>query len=149
MMATKEQERKALADIMEIVKGLGADSYVGKAFEGCFEIAEENIQNDFFISMKERYEDADKKAKEFMKGYEQAVKDQKGLKEEFEKALNIKEQENERQRKMIENQTEALGKMTKWGNEKSDEAAELAVKLNMAENEIIRLKAKLYDCIVK
>lgn len=61
-MTTKEQERKALAQIKKIVEGLGNDSYVATAFEGCFEIAEENIENDFACSMKQRAESAEKKA---------------------------------------------------------------------------------------
>ena len=61
-MTTKEQERKALAQIREIVAALGSDSYLAIAFEGCFEIAEENIQNDFGCSMKQRAEAAEQKA---------------------------------------------------------------------------------------
>ena len=60
-MTTKEQERKALAKIREIVDGLGENSYIGIAFEGCFEDAEENIENDFGCSMKQRAESAEKK----------------------------------------------------------------------------------------
>lgn len=56
MITTKEQERKALEQIRKIVDGLGEDSYIGTAFEGCFEIAEENIENDFACSMKQRVE---------------------------------------------------------------------------------------------
>lgn len=52
MAATKEQERKALARIKKIVEELGEDSYIGMAFDGCFELAEENIENDFACSMK-------------------------------------------------------------------------------------------------
>lgn len=65
MMATKEQERKALAQIKKIVESLGEDSYIGTAFEGCFEIAEENIENDFACSMKQRYERASEEAANF------------------------------------------------------------------------------------
>ncbi len=65
MMATKEQERKALAQIRKIVDGLGEDSYIGMAFEGCYEIAEENIDNDFGCSMKQRWESAEKEADHF------------------------------------------------------------------------------------
>lgn len=54
MISTKQQERDALKKIRTIVENLGADSYIGKAFEGCFEIAESNIENDFFNSTKER-----------------------------------------------------------------------------------------------
>lgn len=55
-MTTKEQERKALEKIRKIVEELGEGSYVGTAFEGCFEIAEENIENDWSCSMKQRYD---------------------------------------------------------------------------------------------
>ena len=55
-MTTKDQEREALAKIREIVDGLGPDSYIGTALEGCLEIAEENIENDFACSMKQRVE---------------------------------------------------------------------------------------------
>ena len=55
-MTTKDQEREALAKIKEIVDGLGPDSYIATAFDGCFEIAEENIENDFACSMKQRVE---------------------------------------------------------------------------------------------
>ena len=58
MLATKEQERKALEKIRKIITDLGEDSYIGTAFEGCFEIAEENINNDFACSMKQRAEKA-------------------------------------------------------------------------------------------
>lgn len=55
-MTTKDQERKALEQIRKIVEGLGPDSYIATAFDGCFEVAEENIENDFACSMKQRVE---------------------------------------------------------------------------------------------
>lgn len=45
--ATKQQERAALEKIRKIVEELGPDSYIATAFAGCFEIAAENIENDF------------------------------------------------------------------------------------------------------
>lgn len=60
MVATKEQERKALEKIKKIVDEMGENSYIGMAFEGCFELAEENIENDFALSMKHRAEKAEK-----------------------------------------------------------------------------------------
>ena len=60
-MTTKEQERKALDQIRKIMASLGEDSYVATAFEGCIEIAEQNIENDFACSMKQRAESAEKK----------------------------------------------------------------------------------------
>lgn len=53
-MTTKDQEFKVLARIKKIVAELGEDSYIAAAFDGCFEIAEENIRNDFACSMKQR-----------------------------------------------------------------------------------------------
>ncbi|KAB0577207.1 hypothetical protein EI53_01229 [Fusobacterium naviforme] len=69
-MTTKEQERKALDKIRKIVEELGENSYIGMAFEGCFEIGEENIENDFGCSMKQRAETAEKNAEEFKKAGE-------------------------------------------------------------------------------
>lgn len=57
-MATKQQEREALDKIAEIIKGLGQDSYIAAAFDGCLDMAEDNIGNDFMCSMKSRAEHA-------------------------------------------------------------------------------------------
>ncbi len=55
MTVAKGQERQALEQIRGIIKSIGgADSYIGLALEGCLEIAEENIENDFACSMKQR-----------------------------------------------------------------------------------------------
>lgn len=62
MTTTKEQELKALDQIKKIVADLGENSYIGAAFEGCFEIAEYNIENDSACSMKQRTEAATKDA---------------------------------------------------------------------------------------
>ena len=63
-MSTKQQELEALKKICEIVAELGLDSYIATAFEGCFEIARSNIENDFADSMKARWQDADRKLNE-------------------------------------------------------------------------------------
>lgn len=60
-MTSKETERKALAQIRKIVEGLGENSYIGMAFEGCFEIAERNIENDWGCSMLQRATSAEQK----------------------------------------------------------------------------------------
>ena len=64
-MATKEQELKALEKIKKIVEELGEDSYIGLALDGCFEIAEDNINNDFACSMKQRWQSAEKETEKF------------------------------------------------------------------------------------
>ena len=44
---TKDQEREALQQIKDLVADLGPHSYIATAFRGVFDIAEENIENDF------------------------------------------------------------------------------------------------------
>ena len=61
-MVSKEQERKALNEIKEILLQLEPDGYVRTAFDGCFQIAEDNINNDFACSMKQRAESAERQA---------------------------------------------------------------------------------------
>lgn len=63
-MTTKEQERKALEKIRKIVDELGEGSYIATAFEGCFDLAESNIEYDFGESMKDRADSYQKKAEE-------------------------------------------------------------------------------------
>ena len=54
---SKDTERAFLNEIKEILEGLGENSYCAMAFEGCVEDAEENIDNDFAVSMRGRWED--------------------------------------------------------------------------------------------
>lgn len=96
MAATKEQERKALEKIRKIIEELGgADSYIGMAFEGCFEIAEENIENDFGCSMKQRFEKAQSDADYFRQAADSFSAEADKLREENErlkgKTLTISE----------------------------------------------------------
>ena len=65
MIATKEKERAALGEIKKIVESLGEESYLSVAFDGCFEDAESNIENDFAYSMKSRFESAREEADYF------------------------------------------------------------------------------------
>ncbi len=58
-IATKQQERDTLAAIRKMVEELGPQSYLATAFDGCFEDAENNIENDFADSMKTRWLHAD------------------------------------------------------------------------------------------
>ena len=60
-MTTKEQERKALEQIKNILSTLDANGWVCTAFEGCVRDAEENIDSDFALSMNGRWQDAEQK----------------------------------------------------------------------------------------
>lgn len=45
--ATKQRERDTLEKIRKMVEQLGPDSYLATTFEGCFDLAAENIDNDW------------------------------------------------------------------------------------------------------
>lgn len=144
-MTTKEQERKALEQIKKIVEGLGENSYIGTAFEGCFEIAEDNIKNDFACSMKQAKEMAEKQfvdAKDIIKCREQELAD--------------REKEVRELRESLEHQTDYTNELLDR-NAKTNEVGmenlrlmlDYKAKAEEQETEIIKLKAKLYDLITK
>lgn len=136
-MTTKAQERKALEQIRQIVEALGPDSYIGIAMDGILDDAKENIENDFGISKKQeldcRRQEAEvfeetirnlrKDAGEQKKNYEQLSKNHEQLKSDFE-SLRVEKFEAENRAGCAESKI---------------------VELN---NEIIKLKAKLYDLMV-
>ena len=63
-LASKRNERETLEIIRQLVADLGEQSYLATAFEGCFEDAESNIENDFGDSWKRRCESAERKLDE-------------------------------------------------------------------------------------
>ena len=57
MGKTIAEEREALTKIREILECFDPeDTYIGKAFEGCVEQADENLSSDFMMSYKGRYD---------------------------------------------------------------------------------------------
>lgn len=58
-MTSKAQERKALEQIKAILSTLDPDGWVNTAFEGVINDAEENIENDFALSMNGRWQTAE------------------------------------------------------------------------------------------
>ena len=111
MAATKEQEQKALEKIKKIVTDLGEDSYIGMAFEGCFEIAKDNIENDFGCSMKQRAESSAAEAAKYKEMYESAVKDYEAEKrtvEELEQKVLTLEEAGAIKSLLAYSQTEAI-----------------------------------------
>ena len=63
-MTTKAQEQAALDQICSILATLEPGSYVRRALEGCTELAQENIDNDWTSSMKELSDTAEARAEE-------------------------------------------------------------------------------------
>lgn len=145
MAATKEQERKVLEQIRKMVEELGTDSYIAMAFEGCFEIAESNIDNDFGCSMKQRVESAERKAETAVQREKAAEKDRDYFQKEAGRLSGIVEELEEEKRNLAKEQRE-MGEKYSSTLSKCKEQQERADRL---EDENIRLKAKLYDLICK
>lgn len=134
--ATKDQEREALEKIKAIVEALGPDSYIGIALDGCFEIAERNIENDFACSMKQsllHYSEENDKLRAQVKELEEKLHQEIGEHQDVLTQLRIA-------RGDIENLREALAE-----SEKDYEAAHEAAHLVADEKdaEIASLKAQV------
>lgn len=140
-LATKDQEREALAKIRKIVAGLGPESYIGTAFEGCFQDAEDNIENDFAFSMASRFESE----------HEKAVHNE-GVATEACKALNAEKQVSAELREQIDaidetlQQTRASAEtLNHLLTEQKEATGETQRRADAAEQLVTELKAKLYD----
>lgn len=137
-MTTKEQERKALEQIRKIVDSLGECSYVGTAFAGCFEDAEDNIENDFAMSMKDRYEHAERECTKLSDECMNLRKENARLREDATTA-------DGNYRKLAEQEKLSTETMLK----ECERANKLAAKCEAQRQEIIELKARLYDLLCK
>lgn len=144
-IATKEEERKALDKIRKIVESLGEQSYVGTAFTGAFEMAEENIENDFGSSTQayiDGYREKDKEISMFGETLKEKDTMIKNLHDRLEDA-------NEQFKKNHELENANAGFIAKERQEYLDRANKAEEKNKELAMEIITLKAKLYDLLVK
>ena len=150
--ATKDQEREALEKIKAILDTLGLDSYVGTAFEGCLEIAEENIENDFAFSMKQRVEAAvveNSRLKERVKELEDKLSESEKDYEAAHAAAHLvadeKDAEIQRLKTQVQELSEKLASAEEALEDANEEAGSAEARSGEAQAEIVRLKAKLYD----
>lgn len=153
-MTTKEQERKALEQIKKIVAGLGEGSYIGTAFEGCFEVAEENIENDFACSMKQRAEHAEKINDELHKKIREATSEMMrardhaaGVEEQLKKSEEYYEK---RIATLQEERADADASAEAAADDRDSlqiENLKLKARLDQQDAEILKLKAKLFDLL--
>ena len=142
-MTSKQEERKALEQIKEIVAALGENSYIATAFEGCFEIAEENIENDFACSMKQRKEAAEyaeDKLREKVAELEGSWKTQEISLHLAETELGESRRVNSALRIRAERAEQAMRDEAARANRLAEKTAKMA-------QEIAKLKARLYDLL--
>jgi DNA repair exonuclease SbcCD ATPase subunit len=150
--ATKDQEREALEKIKAILDTLGLDSYVGTAFEGCLEIAEENIENDFAFSMKQRVEAAvvensclKERVKELEDKLAESEKDYEAAHAAAHLVADEKDAEIQRLKTQVQELSEKLASAEEALEDANEEAGSAEARSGEAQAEIVRLKAKLYD----
>ena len=150
--ATKHQEREALEKIKAIVESLGPDSYIGIALEGCFEIAEQNIENDFACSMKQRVEAVvveNSRLKEKVKELEDKLAESEKDYEAAHAATHEVAAEKDAEIQKLKARVQELLDDSKIGGEyiikQSSDLISMRERAEASEAEVIRLKAKLYD----
>lgn len=146
--ATKQQERDALEKIRKIVEQLGPDSYLATAFEGCFDLAAENIENDWACSMADRVRRAEKRAAELEDKLAESEKDYEAAHAAAHEVAAQKDAEIE----ALKAKMKQIQETARWNGQRCDEeanaASEAQRRAETAEAEVIRLKAKLYDIMV-
>lgn len=145
-MTSKEQELKALEEIAAIIRKVGgANSYIGMTFDGCIDLASYNIENDFAISYKQKAESAEKeieKLKTENKSKDERIKADEIRYHELDEKLIRKNNEIE----ILESRAQDFHKKLEEEIAKNQATNE---QIKTANNEIIELKAKLYDLMTK
>ena len=145
----KGQERDALDQIKKILEELGNDSYVATAFKGCVEDAERNIENDFAFSMKDRYESEAKRNCELVEQNTKLNRRVSNLEDtirELTRQIDIIQATNKEAYNKLSSEYDLVRNSVEEANERREEAERLE---KLYEQEVIRLKAKLYDLLVK
>ena len=140
-MTTKDQERKALEQIKKIVESLGENSYIGTAFEGCFEMAEDNIKYDTAFSMKNERDNAEFAEDQLRSKIKDQEKKIEALQQDADEWHVKYHKTAESADKWCVKYHEAAGMATEnWNKYREQED-----RADALEQEIIKLKAKLYD----
>lgn len=153
--ATKQQERETLEKIQKMVELLGPNSYLATAFEGCFDDARDNIENDFAFSMNGRWQDAEQKIEtlkarvaELEDKLAESAKDYEAAHAAAHEIAAQKDAEIEQLKARLKQSQETA----RWNGQRCDEeataAGEAQRRAEAAEAEAITLKAKLYDLLV-
>lgn len=145
VIATKDQEREALNKIVKIIESLGEGSYIDIAFEGCIELARENIENDSMVSMKQKFEYSQKSLDEYLKELDKVTDQKERFSREVHKLNEKLDKKDERIKELLQDQNELSEYITKLHNE----IADFKDQINATKQENLELKAKLYDILIK
>ena len=146
-MMTKAEEREVLKKIQKLVESTGKGSYLDMTFAGIIEQAEENITNDSACNYKEAYVNAldrvralQKIENENNKTIEYLSKQQKILEEKYNGELRLAKEN-------YKISTENANRANEELNELREQEEKNKKTIEIMQNEIIRLKARLFDMI--
>ena len=157
--ATKQQERDALKVIRNMVEELGPNSYLATAFRGCFDDAEENIENDFAFSYYDRWQESEHRADtlaaeaaelkhklaESEKDYEAAHAAAKEVAEQKDAEVQELKADLEKARADVDAEHKLrLEERSGWMDARKN-GEKLEAELHERDMTILELKAKLYD----
>lgn len=142
-MTTKQDEMNALKEIRKIIASLGENSYIGIAFEGCLEDADQNIANDFACSWKQRAEAREEEAEKAHEKMRDAERRYNELLKDKELLTASVDRLNKEVLKYSNAEIEKVNEL----NESWQENEALKRDNERLTSEIIRLKAKLYDLL--
>ena len=151
-MTTREQEKKALEQIKEIIAGLGKDSYIAIAMDGMIDDAEDNIENDWAMSWKDRAVTASKRYEKAEAELVRVSKEKAAVQKlygEAEQAIKAETNRANQLANRITQLNEEMAEAVKMYSEKETREYELNQQLSEKDAEIVKLKAKLYDLMVK
>lgn len=154
--ATKQQERDTLEKIKKMVAQLGPNSYLSAAFEGCFELAAENIENDWACSMADRARRAEMRAEELRDKLVESEKDYEAAHAAAHEVAAQKDREIAQLKNQLAEKSRAEAacdrcqhSLLKKAADAERMAGEAERRAEAAEAEVIALKAKLYDFMIK
>jgi len=146
MGKTKAEEYEALKQIRGILKDFDPeDTYIGKAFEGCVEQADENLCNDWMLSFRSRYEGRDRdvaRLKEKLTEASTKLCESEEARVYLTEALNQKDDAINRLIRTLDHKNAAYTDL----EGRLEEAKETADDLRQT---ILELKAKLYDMMTR
>jgi chromosome segregation ATPase len=156
MGKTKTEEYDALIRIRGILKDFNPeDTYIGKAFEGCVEKAEDNICNDLMLSFRSLYESRDRDAlrlNEKLTEVTKKLRESEVARVELVKQLSQKDDAIARYEGVVQGKDREISRLNGVINDKDAAYTDLEGRLEGAKETadglkqtILELKAKLYD----
>lgn len=151
-MTLKEQERKAMNQIKEIVEGLGDFSYIGTAMDGVWEIMEENIENDFAISARDKIKAHEKEVSDLTERISCLSADLSSTKyaaDMTERELAEAKDEINQMSELLDKNEETIRDLNEAVSDARIANGNLVIENTALKDEIVRLKARLYDFMVK